>query len=149
MEKHPERQYVIREGKLDGLYAVMTVNYALKDYTYKFEYPWCLEIVVEIREQNFDLLPTNDEAKILYTFEDNIEILLSRSGDFHFIGRMSWNGERTLLYYLKEPKQAHQALQDLIEKTEGIKRQNPEAIREFEYDLREDELWEAAQEYFE
>lgn len=148
MERFPEEIYVLREGQFEGLYAVLMLNHSLKKYPYKKEYPWNLKITVDIVDQNEQGLPTQSEADILNNFEDQIVNLLLGVCEFHFIGRTTWNGLRTLMFYLDSPEKAHEALQVLIERIEVMKANNSDAMREFEYEIREDKEWGKVNYYF-
>jgi hypothetical protein len=148
MERFPEEIYVLREGQFEGLYSIMMLNHSLKYYSYKEEYPWNLKIIVDLVDRNEQGLPTHTEADILNNFEDKIVELLSGVCQFHFIGRTTWNGERTLMFYLNEPEYAHDKLQDLIEEVEIIKKSSSQIVREFEYTLQEDPEWLFVKDYY-
>jgi Family of unknown function (DUF695) len=133
-ERYPEDEFAIREGIIDGMYAIMIVNHALKDYGFKDEFPWHLWIDIQIEGTGEDGLPDGAEAEILNGLEDEIQRKLKEVCDILHVGRMTWNSRRELFYYLNDPEAAHQTLQTIIAG-------NPK--REFQYEMREDAAWES------
>lgn len=148
MEKFPKEVYVLREGQFEGLYAIMMLNHSLKHYPYKKDYPWSLKVVIDLLDTNEQGLPTQTEADVLNNFEDGIVNSLLEICQFHFIGRTTWNGQRTLMFYLNEPEHAYNELQQLIEKVEIAKKSSPQIVREFEYILQEDPDWALVNDYY-
>ena len=133
-ERYPEDKFAIREGMVDGMYAIMIVNHAFKDYGFKDEFPWHLWIDIEIGHTGEDGLPDEVEAEILNALEDEIHGELKEVCDILHVGRMTWNSRRELFYYLNDPEAAHQTLQVIIA-------DNPK--REFEYEMKKDPGWES------
>ena len=131
-ERHPEDEYALREGMIEGMYAVMTVNHALKNYRFKDEFPWHLWVDIEIENTVEDGLPDGAEAEILNGFEDEIHGKLKEVCDILHIGRMTWNSRRELFFYLNDPEAAHQTLQAI---SAG------ESKREFQYEMSKDSEW--------
>jgi hypothetical protein len=71
-------------------------------------------MVPALKETDSEGLPTNAEAAALNHWEDEIEGVVSAAVGFKYIGRVTWNGHRELLYQLSEPDAAASALQRLI-----------------------------------
>ena len=133
-ERYPKDEFAIREGMIDGMYAIMVVNHALKDYGLKDEFPWHLWIDIEIEHTGEDGLPDGVEAEILNGLEDEIHGKLKEVCEILHVGRMTWNSRRELFYYLNDPEAAHQTLQVII---------SGSPKREFEYEMRKDAGWES------
>jgi hypothetical protein len=132
-ERHPEDECALREGMIEGMYAIMTVNHALKNYRFKDEFPWHLWVDIDIENTGEDGLPDRAEAEILNGFEDELHRKLKEVCDILYIGRMTWNSRRELFYYLDDPEAAHETLQAAIA---------GEPEREFQYEMSKDSVWE-------
>jgi hypothetical protein len=121
----------------NGDYVVFTVNAAYKNYEYKEDYPWCLSILVDI--ESLEGYPTFEEAELLDQLEDEISDRLIQVCNCHHIVRITTKGARQIVFYLDDPKQANELLNELVD--------NPNSSRQWEYDMREDYNWENV-EYF-
>lgn len=113
------------KGELSGRPLIAMVDVSYRIFPNKMEAPWFLSVSIPLQQPDHNGLATNTEAQALNQLEDSIEKLLAGTCTFHFIGRVTWNGYRELLYYLDSPEKAAQALQDLIE----AKKTTPFAFR--------------------
>jgi len=113
-------------------YVVFIVNTAYKDYAYKEEYPWCLSILIDV--ESAEGYPGSEEAELLNQLEDAISDQLSQVCHCHYIVRVTTKGCRQIIFYVDDPKQANELLQELIN--------TPDPVRQWEYDMREDYEWE-------
>ena len=111
----------------------MVVNTSLKDYKYKNLFPWSLWVNINILNKVEFGLPTKDENEILNEIEENLKAILKNSCLFHFIGRITHDGNRDIYFYLDNPILAHKELEDLTH--------SDSLPREFEYVIEQDKDW--------
>ena len=130
----PKEEFATREAVGDNYYKIMIVNVSLKDYQHKDLFPWSLWLGVEVEEKSGPFkMPTEEESTVLNTFEDFIESILKKHSKYHFIGRITHNGNRDIYYYIDDPKLVHKELQNLI-KTKS-------SMRDFQYVIERDDDW--------
>ncbi len=129
----PEPVLAIRESKNDDGYKIMVVNTSLKDYEYKNLFSWSLWINIDIQNKIEFGLPTKNENEILNEIEEKLKSILKNNSLFHFIGRITHNGNRDIYFYLDNPILVHKELEDLT--------YSDSLPREFEYVIEEDRDW--------
>ncbi len=76
--------------------------------------------------------------KELDKFEDDLEKLLIKKLSFIFVGRITYRGQRELMYYVSNGKKAVEILETLIKK---------EGMRNFKFICHEDKDWEEVKSY--
>jgi hypothetical protein len=136
--RYPEASFSLFETTdSNGDYVVFTVNAAYKDYEYKEDYPWCLSILIDI--ESAEGYPTSEESELLNQLEDRISGRLSQVCNCHYIVRITTKESRQVVFYLDDPEQANELLNELVD--------DPNSVRQWEYDMREDYNWENV-EYF-
>ncbi|MBI4242914.1 MAG: DUF695 domain-containing protein [Planctomycetes bacterium] len=116
---------------------VGSVDTAYRDYPYKTEVPWLLNITVKMEKDNGVGGPTDKESEILNRFEDFlIHTKRFRTlARIHWIGRLTYGGVRDLMMYMDNPEPIHAYLQEIIEKEDHL--------RSFEYEIVKDVSWES------
>ena len=142
MKKDSQKEkHTLRVAEGDGYYRTMMVNETLENFNDKGFYPWLLYISIDIEEktEKFDL-PTNDEAVILNSMEDNFDALIGATVPYKYIGRITNNGKRDIYYYVTEPQKIYKELNSIIE--------SGNYIREFEFSISEDPNWEEVSFFF-
>lgn len=140
-KQNPEEIFNIRESKGEDFYKIMIVNEALKNFEHKRDFPWLLLITIDIEDAVEPYkLPTDTEAEILNSMEDNFTFIIGNVVKYQYVGRITDNGERQLYYYVEDPKQIHMTLNDHIE--------GGAYIREFQYDISQDPNWEKVSQFF-
>ena len=87
----------------DGKPLVAAIDMAYADFSYKDQYPWFLSISIPLNSKERSGLPTSKENKELDIFEDAAEKRVKEISKCVFIGRVTWNGHRELLYYVSDP----------------------------------------------
>jgi len=125
-----------RQRNLPGF---ATINSALKNFESKKEFPWQLSIVVECVELVENRLPSSAEQEALYQFEDKIDPLVRSRGDALFLARTTYDGQRELIWRIRNPEAVNSALQDVIRQKDHT--------REFDYRIDEDPNWDKASWY--
>jgi len=131
-------QFALLEAEMSGRRLIANINLSLRTFTDKYRFPWFLSLSTTLKESDQDGLATKTEADALDSWEDQIESAIASDGDFKFIGRVTWNGHRELLYHLREPEATVSALQRLIDAGE---------TRPFAFRCERDEAWSHVADY--
>jgi hypothetical protein len=140
-DKYPIEEFNIREAKGKDFYKIMVVNTALTEYRFKNDFPWCLIVEVDIKDQTqLYKLPTESEGIILNFFEDTLSEIIKGNCSSLYVGRITDNGHRSLYYHIDSPKDVHEALQKFI--SSGLH------SHEFEYNITKDEQWNSTKIFF-
>jgi len=134
-----DKKFHVLRGKKAGLPAFVMIDTTYGNYLHKEKYPWYLCIKMPMEELTDQRLPTDRESDALNSLEDSIQRTLDSITKVCFIGRITWNGYRELLFYLDTPKEADKALQELAE--------DESTSRKFEHRIKKDETWSSVSEY--
>jgi hypothetical protein len=127
----PQDNFMIVQSERDDLPAFAMINSAYRDYPYRSQFPWHVQITITMQDTTDQGLPTDAEAAVLNTLEDRLEAGLKAAAGAHFIGRHTWNNIRTLDYYVGDAGGAGQALVTA----------SMAASREFVYKIERDDDW--------
>ncbi len=133
-------RFAVVETELDGHRVIVNVDMGLSDYPSKGEYPWLLSLSTKLKSVDQNGLPTKRESLELNTWEDVVEKEILASSSFEYVGRVTWNGYRELLYYLKSPESAVKSLQSLIDQ---------KTTRPFAFRCQRDDGWKQVGVYLE
>ncbi len=118
---------------------IVSVDMGLRDYPNKAKYPWLLSLSIKLNTVDQEGLPTKRESIELNGWEDAVEGEVSANASFKYVGRVTWNGHRELLYYLDSPEPAVKSLQSLIDK---------KTTRAFAFRCQRDDAWHHVRMYF-
>jgi hypothetical protein len=133
-DRTPRENWCVQKAKdQNGDLVFITANLGYKNYAYKTEFPWCLEVNATTVNKNPNGHPTDKEAPVLNATEDIITAALLKVGATHFVGRATVNGYRELFYFVSDPEKANRALSQLAKKRQP---------REWEYQMKRDEQWQ-------
>jgi Family of unknown function (DUF695) len=116
----------------DGHPMFMTIDTGLRDGKAKVGHPWFLSISTPIKHPTRDGLTNDAEAAELNDWEDGLEKEFSGECGYVYVGRVTWNGSRELLYYLDKPDSIVPKLEKLA--TGGSR-------REFHVESARDDTW--------
>ncbi len=133
-----EKKFSIFQGEKDGYPVYITVDTTCKDLKNKSDYPWFLNIIIPLINPMANGLANDNDMKELDKFENDLEKLLVKETPFLFIGRITYKGQRELMYYASNGKKAFEILGALIKK---------ERIRNFKFTCREDRDWKEVKDY--
>ena len=133
----PEERHTIVEFKQNGLPGVATINSALVEFEPKVVFAWHLSIMINAQGLEDNKMPTPDEQKVLDKFEDELAPIIKANGNALFLGRVTNDGWRELIYRIYDPEPVHEYLQGLIS--------SKKHLRPFDYRIDPDENWEKAQ----
>jgi len=87
----------------DGL-GLATFNNKYNNYPNKQFFSWHVLVELEIMDKNDNGHPTDTDAEKLVKLEDEILGFLNQKHTVHFLGRVTRNGFRDLLYYIDTPR---------------------------------------------
>jgi hypothetical protein len=102
--------FAVLEGQLDGRPVFATVDTSLRNFREKSTFPYFLSIETKLESPTPDGLTTANEADELNAWEEVVETRLKSVGKIVFVGRVTWNGRRELLYYTDSDRPFEQAL---------------------------------------
>jgi hypothetical protein len=132
--------FSVLQGEKDGhpLYAV--IDSTLRDKKSRTGFSWFLSISTPLKDPTTDGLTTIEEASELNDWEDLLEKNSLGDYRFVFVGRVTWNGTRQLLFYL--------------DKSEGVETKLKKFAhdfpkRVFDFQCQRDERWEKVNGYLE
>jgi hypothetical protein len=125
--------FSLATGERDGLPYFLGVRKEFHKFQGKESYSWLLTIEVDAEDKSQVGLVSDDEAEVLNNLEDFLERKLESVAGIYFVARITWNGIRSIFYYVSDPKPIAEELNKLIEQG-----QYP---REFEYKIEKDAEW--------
>src|SRR5215510_10749930 len=90
--------FSVMEGQLEGYPVVATIASHLSEYRFKSKTPWFLGFSTQVAKPDSRGLPESTEAENLNRWEDDLEKELKSFCQLVFIGRVTWKGNRELLF---------------------------------------------------
>jgi hypothetical protein len=132
----PEPHYTLIETSRGEHPAVVVINSALRSFDGRLLFSWHLKLDIKCQLLADNGMPTAEETRILYDFEDRLSALLDAQRNAIFLSRVTCQGTRELSYRVHNPKAANNKLRQLLAK--------PAPIREWEYRMEEDPSWQLA-----
>jgi hypothetical protein len=133
--------FIAMQGITDGLPHVWLVNQALDTLARKAEYPWHLSIIIDMVEQAGHGLPSKAEQQVLGQLGDEFRTGLQAGGNALFLLSGTWNGERQLVFRVRDPALAQSYLKPVVD--------NPAPVRHLEYLMQQDPTWSLTEKYLE
>ncbi len=124
--------FSVMEGEYDGYPMVAMISSEVQHRKDKSSTPWFLSFSTPLSDSTPKGLPTTKEADDLNRWEDIIDREMSSLCKFVFIGRVTWKGNRELLYYIERPEHVVQEIQKLI---------NGGTMRPFAFRCEQDAEW--------
>lgn len=112
---HQSDQFSLFEVLVDGRRLIANVDLSLRTFADKKDFPWFLSVSTALTEPDANGLPTKAEAEALNSWEDEVEAAIASATNFKYVGRVSWNCYREILYQLEQPEEAASVLQRLID----------------------------------
>ena len=137
----PKDSLIAVQGITDGLPHVWVVNQALDRFPGKAEYAWHLSIIIDMAEQAQLGLPTKAEQQVLGQLADDMRTHLQARDNALFVLSGTWNGERQLVFRVRDPDRAQVYLKSLVDAVAPV--------RQLEYLMEQDTTWALAEKYFE
>lgn len=130
-----DESFSIFQGMIDGRPLIAMISAALRGFTGKETLPFFLSVGTQLRNPTSNGLPTSVEADDLDKWEQEVESLLTQLGRLAFVGRVTWNAQRELLYYLESNEPSETALNAFSDK---------KSTRNFRFSCEKDSEWHRA-----
>lgn len=129
----PTERWCLHQGDDgEGGPVILAMNHGFDGFAGQRDYPWLVEVHVEVVDRDVAGLPTPAEADVLNALEDRLTSALATDADLHYVGRATMAGYRDLFYYAADGDQANAALA-----RQAALRQ----ARPFEYRVSQDPAW--------
>jgi hypothetical protein len=116
-------------GEVDGRPLVAMIDMGLRDLPDKQGLPFFLRLSTSLINPTREGLPIRSDADKLNKWEEVVEVQLRPVTKLAFVGRVTWNGHRELLYYVASQQPAVAALKALS------------GTRRFAFKCDRDEKW--------
>jgi len=132
--------FSVLQGEKDGHPLFATIDRSFRDKRARVGFPWFLSVSTRLKDPTTDGLTTNQEASELNDWEDLLEKNYLGDCRFVYVGRVTWNGTRQLLFYVDRP--------DCVEpKLKKFAHDFPKRV--FDFQCQPDEQWERVGKYLE
>jgi hypothetical protein len=133
------RTFAVLRGEADGHPMLAMIDMGLRNSPDMQQLPFFLSLSTPLISPTSEGLPSRSDADSLNALEDAVEARLRPIGKFAFVGRVTWNGNRELLYYVKDQQTVAEALKKLSE---------AHSTRPFAFRCNRDEKWDKANFWF-
>ena len=131
--------FSILKGEKGGHTLFATIDSSFRDKKVRAGFPWFLSVSTSLKDPTADGLTTDQEASELNDWEDLLQKNYLEDCRFMYVGRVTWNGTRQLLYYLDKPDCAETKLKKFA---------NDFPKRVFDFQYQRDEQWDRVSSYF-
>lgn len=135
----PKEEHTLLEFRQHGLPGFATVNTALREFERKAAFSWHLSVLICCDDLIENRLPSPDEQKVLYEFEDRLASLVVAGDNALFLARLTHDARREIMWRVREPEALHFSLRELL-----TSKNYP---REFDYRIESDPDWRRTEWY--
>lgn len=132
VDNNEKGSYNLLKGERDGKPWIAIMRDKFLDYENKSDFNWLLQVHIDAEANNIGLV-SDEEAAILNILEDFLNKKILSVAQMYFVGRITWNGIRSLYYYVSDPKPIAEELNKTI--SQG------QYTREFQYEISKDTEW--------
>lgn len=136
----PEEEYQIIEFKQKGFLGIGVINLSLVKFEPKEVFSWHCSIMIDFENFIENGMPTNEDVLKVEKFEDyldeNIKGENKEKPNALFLGRITWNKTRELIWRVFDPELTNEFLNKIIEE-----KNYP---FQFDYRIDDDEEWKLA-----
>jgi hypothetical protein len=133
----PQPNWVVVRFRQEDHPGVALVNRALAQFEPREVFAWHLSIMIRVKEQIGQGMPSEKEVKVLEAFEDSLAPQLGMTNTTSPNGlplaRITWNGTREVIFRIHDPQAANHALLEII--------RNKSHPRPFDYRMDNDPAW--------
>ena len=136
-----EDNFVLIEFRQNELPGTALVNVATGEYAQSNIYNWQLSVLIQCEQLGENGMPSPLEQELLDQFEDRLQPMMRDQDNGIFLGRVTCDGQRELMWRVKDPELPHTTLHDIIESAD-----HP---RPFDYRIDPDPSWDKAAWYLE
>jgi hypothetical protein len=124
--------FSIMQGEVDGRPLIAMIDTKLRDLPGREGLPFFLSLLSPLISPTTEGLPIQSDANSLNSWEDAVEARLRSVNKFVFVGRVTWNGRRELLYYVDSQQPTVKVLKTLSDE---------HSTRPFAFACERDEKW--------
>jgi len=136
----PEEEYQIIEFKQEGLPGIGVINLALIKFEPKAVFSWHCSIMIEFENFIENGMPTNEDILKAEKLEDyldaNIKGENKEKPNALFLGRITWNKTRELIWRVFKPELTNDFLSKIIEEENHL--------FQFDFKIEIDTVWNLA-----
>ncbi|MEM6738303.1 MAG: DUF695 domain-containing protein [Bacteroidota bacterium] len=136
----PEEKYQILEFRQDNLPGIVVINSALKNFEPKEVFAWHCSIIIEFEGLIENGMPAQKEQELVDQFGDDLDTKIKgpdkEKPNALFLGRITWNKTRELIWRVFDPEITNNYLSERIEQKDYP--------REFDYRIENDPEWKLA-----
>lgn len=126
------RQFSVLKGEKDGHSLFAMIAEDLQKFPAKSKFPWFLSLSTPLIDPTPDGLPQGKDFDSLNNWEDTIEVRIAKLGKYYYVGHVTCNGSRELLFYLEKPEPVVSQLKKL---------RDAHSTRPFDLRYEKDEGW--------
>jgi hypothetical protein len=135
----PDEVHTLREFRQRDLPGFATINAALRGFEPKLAFSWHLSVLLQCVDLIENRLPSPDEQKTLYEFEDKLDGLIKANGNALFLARVTHDAHRELIWRVHDPEAVNSVIQNIVRA-----KNHP---REFDWRIEDDHGWQKASWY--
>ncbi|KXX69328.1 DUF695 domain-containing protein [Flammeovirga sp. SJP92] len=136
----PEENYAILEFKQDELPGIAVINKSLKEFEPKEVFSWHCSIMLQFKNLIENGMPHESDRSKAEEFEDWLDEEIKGESkekpNALFLGRITWNATRELIWRVYDPEKTNELLNTLIE--------TKEYDLPFDYRIESDNEWKLA-----
>lgn len=136
----PEECYSIIEFQQEDLPGVGVINTALRDFEPRVVFGWHLSLMLELDDLIENGMPSVEEREVVDRFGDSLDLAIkgrdSEKPNALFLGRITWNATRELIWRVFDPEPVNDHLQSIINQVGDV------SPRPFDFRMDHDPDWE-------
>ncbi|MCK0115022.1 DUF695 domain-containing protein [Gelidibacter sp. F63206] len=141
----PKEHYQIINFEKEALPAIGVINISLVDFEPKEIFSWHCSLILDFEDFIDNGMPTKEQVLVADKFEDFLDDKIKGENkekpNALFLGRVTWNKTRQLLWRVYDPELTSQFLRSTIE--------NKKYPLNFDFNISIDEEWAYAKWYLE
>jgi hypothetical protein len=132
-------KFSVFRGEKDGYPLFAMIDVSLRDYKSKASFPLFLSISTPLINPAKDGLTTDQDSSALNDWEDLLESKIAAECRFVYVGHVTWNGSREILYYVDKSESVVPMLKKLAD---------GHSTRRFAFRCERDDKWDSVKVYF-
>jgi len=135
----PEERFAELEFVQEDLPGVGAVNLGLRGFEPKVVFGWHLSLTLELKDVDDRGMPTEEESKVINDFGDTLDLAIygheTDKPNALFLGQLTWNGTRELLWRVFDPEKVNDYLQSIVNGNVVVR------PRPFDFRMEHDPEW--------
>ena len=136
----PEESWSVINFIQEDMPGVGMINTALRSFEGREVFAWHLSLMIELEDLIENGMPSYAEREVIEALESSLTaelIFPSDKPNALFLGRITWNSTRELLWRVFDPDVANQVLQKVLD--------DKNYRREFDFKMEHDPEWKLAE----